>query len=77
MLGITITPQYEKGRFFIDLPDELKDRELFIQIILKGKIENKDTAPELPENRIAKVRCFSGIAKEATIFADEEAMTAQ
>jgi hypothetical protein len=65
------------GRYFIDLPDELKDRELIIQIILKGKIEKKDTTTELPENRLAKVRYFAGIASEATIAADEEDMTAQ
>jgi hypothetical protein len=33
------------GRYFIDLPDELKDRELIIQIILKGKIEEKICCP--------------------------------
>ena len=65
------------GRYFIDLPDELKDKELIIQIILKAKIKKNDTTPELPITRLAKVSCFAGIAKEATIVADEEALTAQ
>jgi hypothetical protein len=38
------------GRFFIDLPDELKDIELIIQIILKAKTGKKDTVIELPTN---------------------------
>ena len=42
--------------------------------VTEGEARKKDTTPELSENRRAKVRCFAGISKEATIVADEEAM---
>jgi hypothetical protein len=42
----------------------------------EAKIVKNKTTPELPETRLPKVRCFAGIAKESTIVANEEAMTA-
>ncbi len=61
MQTITITPHLENGRFYFDLPDDLKDSEITIQLIVK-----KDKTESLiKEERLEKVRAFAGIAKDA------------
>jgi hypothetical protein len=65
------------GSYFIDLPDELKDNELIIQIILKAKIVKNEPTPKFLETRLTKVRCFGGNDREANIVADVEAMITQ
>jgi hypothetical protein len=59
MQTLTIIPQIENGRFYFELPDDLKDSEITIQLIVKKeKIES-----EKIEGRLTQVRAFAGIAK--------------
>lgn len=68
MQTITITPRIEKGRFYFDLPDDLKDSEITIQLIVK-----KDKTESLKkEDRLEKIRAFAGIAKESRYEPDAE-----
>ena len=61
MQTLTITPHIENGRFYFELPNDLKDSEVTIQLILKKTHpENFDT-----EEKLAKIRAFAGIAKES------------
>jgi len=68
MQTITITPQLENGRFYFELPDDLKDSEITIQLIVK-----KDKTISLKkEERLQKIRAFAGIAKESRYEPDVE-----
>jgi hypothetical protein len=61
MQTITITPRLENGRFYFELPDDLKDSEITIQLIVK-----KDKPDSLKkEKMLEKVRAFAGIAKDS------------
>jgi len=61
MQTITITPRLENGRFYFELPDDLKDSEITIQLIVKKA--NSETLKN--EDRLEKVRAFAGIAKDS------------
>ena len=61
MHTITITPQFENGRFYFELPDDLKDSEITIQLIVK---KEKNKQQEIQE-RLKKVRAVAGIAKDS------------
>jgi hypothetical protein len=67
MQTITITPQLENGRYYIDLPDQLKDTEFTIQIILK----QEKLKPESPREILEKIRVFAGIASDSDIQIDK------
>jgi hypothetical protein len=68
MQTITITPRLENGRFYFDLPDDLKDSEITIQLIVK-----KDKTESLKkEDKLEKIRAFAGIAKESRYEPDAE-----
>lgn len=68
MQTITITPRIENGRFYFDLPDDMKDSEITIQVILK-----KDKTESLTkEERLEKIKAFAGIAKESRYEPDAE-----
>ncbi len=68
MQTITITPRLENGRFYFELPDDLKDSEITIQLIVK-----KDNTNLLKkEERLEKIRAFAGIAKESRYEPDAE-----
>ncbi|MCD4681057.1 MAG: hypothetical protein K8S00_11800 [Bacteroidales bacterium] len=67
MQNITITPQIENGKFYIDLPDNIINSDFIIQIIVKkAEMKTEVLKPVDAETRIAKVRLFSGIAKSST-----------
>jgi hypothetical protein len=68
MQTITIAPRLENGRFYFELPDDLKDSEITIQLIVK-KDKNKSL---IKEERLEKIRAFAGIAKESRYEADAE-----
>lgn len=68
MQTITITPQLENGRLYFELPDDLKDLEITIQLIVK-----KDKTKSLKkEERLEKIRAFAGIAKKSCYEPDAE-----
>ncbi len=68
MQTITITPRLENGRFYFELPDDLKDSEITIQLIVK-----KDKTKLLKkEDKLEKIRPFAGIAKESWYEPDAE-----
>jgi hypothetical protein len=67
MQTMTITPQLENGRYYIDLPEQLKDTEFTIQIILK----KEKVKPESPREKLEKVRTFAGIASGSDIQIDK------
>lgn len=68
MQTFTITPQFENGKFYFELPDDLKDSEITIQLIVKKQKpkthKNKD--------RLAQIRAFAGIAKDSGHESNEE-----
>ena len=68
MQTITITPQLENGRFYFELPDDLKDSEITIQLIVK----NDKTKSLKKEEGLEKIRAFAGIAKESRYEPDAE-----
>jgi len=70
MQTISILPDFKDGRLSFELPEELKDREIVIQIIIKDKPQQ---AKESKESVLAAVREFAGIAKNATTNPDENA----
>jgi hypothetical protein len=72
MQPITITPQIENGRYFIDVPDDLKNRDLIIQIIVKGHSEKKPPIQDFLTNKLEKVKAFAGMAKNSTYQAERE-----
>ncbi len=72
MQTITITPQIENGRYFIEVPDDLKNRDLIIQIIVKGQSEKKSPTQDFSTNKLEKIKAFAGMAKNSTWLADEE-----
>jgi len=72
MQTITITPQIENGRYFIELPDDLKNRDLIIQIIVKGETGNTFIGRKENSNKLEKVKAFAGMAKNSTYLADQE-----
>ena len=68
MQTITITPQFENGRFYFELPDDLKDSEITIQLIVK-KAKSK---PEEIKKRLEKVKAFAGIARDSDYEFDKD-----
>jgi hypothetical protein len=63
MQTITITPQLENGRYYIDMPDEFADADFTIQITLKKeKVETEVTLEKLE-----KIRAFAGLASDSDI----------
>ncbi len=68
MQTISILPDFKGGRFSFDIPDELKDREIVIQIIIKDKPQS---ANQSQESIIEAVRKFAGIAKDVPANSDE------
>ncbi len=67
MQTITITPQLENGRYYIDVPDGFTDAEFTIQITLKK--EKIETA--LVQEKLEKIRAFAGIAASSNIKIDK------
>jgi hypothetical protein len=61
MQTITITPRLENGRFYFDIPDDMKDSKITIQLIVKK--ENVGSLKK--EDRLEMVRAFAGIAKDS------------
>ncbi len=74
MQTITVTPAIENGRFFIDLPENLIQTDIMIQIIIK-KITTKTRkkVKTSKEAKLEQVRKFAGIFKNSTyeVKADE------
>jgi hypothetical protein len=61
MQTLIITPQFENGKFYFELPDNLKGSEITIQLVVK-----KDkTESSKNEDRLEKIRTFAGIGKDA------------
>ncbi|MBE0638203.1 MAG: hypothetical protein IH598_06775 [Bacteroidales bacterium] len=54
----SILPDFKDGWLSFELPEELKDREIVIQIIIKDKPQAKESK----ESVLAAVREFAGIA---------------
>ncbi|OQX72364.1 MAG: hypothetical protein B6D64_15225 [Bacteroidetes bacterium 4484_276] len=67
MQTMTITPQLENGRYYIDLPEQLKDTEFTLQIVLK----KEKAKQESPREKLEKVQSFAGIASGSDIQIDE------
>ena len=68
MQTITITPQQENGRFYFELPDNLKDSEITIQLIVK-----KDKFKPLKiEDRLKNIRAFAGLANDYSYEPNEQ-----
>ncbi len=67
MQTMTITPEFENGRYYIDLPDQLKNTEFTIQIILK----QEKIKPESPDEKLDKIQAFAGIASSSDIQTDK------
>lgn len=61
MQTITITPHYENGRFYFELPDDMKDSKITIQII----VNERDPESLKHDDKLQKVRAFAGIAKDS------------
>ncbi|MFP4471908.1 MAG: hypothetical protein ACLFPE_14585 [Bacteroidales bacterium] len=62
MQTITITPHYENGRFYFELPDDMKGSKITIQII----VNKADPESLKNEDKLQKVRPFAGIAKDSS-----------
>jgi len=69
MQTISIIPDNKNGRFFFELPENLKNREIVIQIILK---EPQKAAADINEEAISLVRSFAGIGKETDLSLSPE-----
>jgi hypothetical protein len=66
MQTITITPQIENGRFFIDLPEKVLNSDFIIEIVFKKEgIQTENQKVESPQARMKKIRSFAGIAKSS------------
>jgi hypothetical protein len=69
MYTISITPDYKNGRLSFDLPEELRNREIVIQIIVRDKEgELSETKPE----QIERVRTFAGLGKKSGLSLNKE-----
>lgn len=60
MQTISIIPDFKDGRFFFDLPEDFKNREIIIQIILK---EPSKSAKQITKEHLSMVKSFAGIGK--------------
>ncbi len=70
MQTISIIPNFKDGRFFFDLPDDFKDREIIIQIILK---EPAGSMEQITKKHLSLVKSFAGIGKKSNLrFNPEE-----
>lgn len=67
MQTITITPQMDKGRYYIDVPAEFAADDFTIQIILKKEKQK----PGIVQERLEKVRAFAGLAAGSDIEIDK------
>lgn len=67
MQTITITPQLENGRFYIDVPEYLVESDFTIQIIVK----KTKTESSPVQERLAKVKSFAGIASNSKFTIDK------
>lgn len=73
MQTITVTPQIENGRFFIDLPDKVLNSDFIIEIVFKKEEKQaKNQKQESVEKRIKMIRSFAGIAKSSTLNTENE-----
>lgn len=68
MQTFTITPQVENGRFYFELPDDLKDSEITIQLIVKKEKAEQHRI----KDKLAQIRAFAGIAKDSGYESNEE-----
>jgi hypothetical protein len=69
MQTISIIPDFKDGRFFFDLPEDFKNREIIIQIILK---EPSKSAEQITKERLSIVKSFAGIAKKSDFRQNHE-----
>jgi hypothetical protein len=63
MQSITITPQLENGRHYIEMSDEFADADFSIQIIVK----KEKAEPEVTLEKLEKICAFSGLASDSGI----------
>jgi hypothetical protein len=69
MQTISITPDYNNGRLSFELPEELKNREIVIQIIVK---EKQSGHVVMKSEQIDLVRAFAGIGKKSGLNLSKE-----
>lgn len=69
MQTISIIPDFKDGRFFFDLPDDFKNREIIIQIILK---EPGRYTEQITKERLSVVKSFAGIGKNSDFRVNPE-----
>nr|NQU89963.1 hypothetical protein [Bacteroidota bacterium] len=67
MQTITITPQLENGRFYIDLPEDLRDVEFTIQII----VNKAEPISSSVQEKLNKIRPFAGIVSDSRYYGDK------
>lgn len=69
MQTISIIPEFKDGKIFFDLPEDFKNREIIIQIILK---EPAGFVDQISKERLCAVKSFAGIGKNANLICNPE-----